>query len=127
MAGMKVVSVKVTATGDLDMEDLREKAVKHKDNLAAFMVTYPSTFGVFEEGVQEACQIVHDNGGQVYLDGQSDFCCVRMLVDLNTRLLFVDRCQLERSDGSYEPCGLWRRCLPSQVSVFASRSSAALG
>lgn len=69
MAGMKVVPVKVHSTGFLDLEDLRAKAEKHRDNLAAFMVTYPSTYGVFEGGVEEACQIVHDNGGQVYLDG----------------------------------------------------------
>lgn len=71
MAGLKVVSVKVQASGELDMGDLRAKAEKHKDNLAAFMITYPSTFGVFEEGVQEACKIIHDAGGQVYLDGLS--------------------------------------------------------
>ena len=71
MAGLKVVAVKVLASGELDMEDLRAKAEKHKDNLAAFMVTYPSTFGVFEDGVQEACEIIHSHGGQVYLDGGS--------------------------------------------------------
>lgn len=101
MAGLKVVPVKALANGNLDLEDLKAKAEKHKDNLAAFMVspnnllflpksntlqiTYPSTFGVFEDGVQtvcfpltslpvfnhsmKACQIIHDNGGQVYLDG----------------------------------------------------------
>lgn len=69
MAGMKVVPVKNKSDGTLDMEDLRAKAEKHADNLAAFMVTYPSTYGVFEDGIQEACKIVHDNGGQVYLDG----------------------------------------------------------
>ncbi|KAL5639102.1 hypothetical protein ACGC1H_006579 [Rhizoctonia solani] len=69
MAGMKVVPVKNLADGSLDLTDLREKAVKHKDRLGAFMITYPSTYGVFEPGVQEACQIIHDNGGQVYLDG----------------------------------------------------------
>lgn len=69
MSGMKVIPVKVHATGFLDLEDLREKAHKHRDNLAAFMVTYPSTYGVFESGVQEACKIIHDAGGQVYLDG----------------------------------------------------------
>ncbi|KJA25898.1 hypothetical protein HYPSUDRAFT_37384 [Hypholoma sublateritium FD-334 SS-4] len=69
MAGLKVVAVKVHNDGNLDLEDLRSKAEKHKDNLAAFMITYPSTFGVFESGVQDACQIIHDNGGQVYLDG----------------------------------------------------------
>ncbi|KAG6841751.1 hypothetical protein C0991_007080 [Blastosporella zonata] len=69
MAGLKVVPVKVHADGNLDLADLQAKAELHKDNLAAFMITYPSTFGVFEAGVQDACQIIHDNGGQVYLDG----------------------------------------------------------
>lgn len=69
MAGMKVVAVKVHPTGNLDLEDLREKATKHADKLAAFMVTYPSTYGVFESGIEEANKIIHDNGGQVYLDG----------------------------------------------------------
>ncbi|KAF9486297.1 glycine dehydrogenase [Pholiota conissans] len=69
MAGLKVVPIKVHNDGNLDLEDLTAKAEKHKDNLAAFMITYPSTFGVFESGVQDACKIIHDNGGQVYLDG----------------------------------------------------------
>ncbi|GAA6064721.1 hypothetical protein JCM10212_005844 [Sporobolomyces blumeae] len=69
MAGMKVVPVKVLPSGYLDMEDLKAKASKHSKDLAAFMVTYPSTFGVFESGVQDACSIIHENGGQVYLDG----------------------------------------------------------
>ncbi|KAF4623525.1 hypothetical protein D9613_002228 [Agrocybe pediades] len=69
MAGLKVVPVKVHPDGNLDLGDLQAKAEKHKDNLAAFMITYPSTFGVFEAGVQDACKIIHDNGGQVYLDG----------------------------------------------------------
>lgn len=69
MAGMKVVPIKTLKDGRLDMEDLRGKCEEYSENLAAFMVTYPSTFGVFEEGVQEACKLVHDKGGQVYLDG----------------------------------------------------------
>ncbi|KAG9314056.1 glycine cleavage system P-protein-domain-containing protein [Chiua virens] len=69
MAGLKVVPVKTHADGNLDLADLKAKAEKHKDNLAAFMITYPSTFGVFEDGVADACKIIHDNGGQVYLDG----------------------------------------------------------
>jgi len=68
MAGLKVVAVNVHPDGNLDLADLQAKAEKHKDNLAAFMITYPSTF-VFESGVQDACKIIHDNGGQVYLDG----------------------------------------------------------
>lgn len=69
MAGMKVVVVKSADNGNIDVEDLRAKAEKHKENLAAIMVTYPSTHGVFESAIREITQIVHDNGGQVYLDG----------------------------------------------------------
>ena len=69
MAGMRVVPVKNLADGSLDLDDLRAKADKHRDELAAFMVTYPSTYGVYEEKVQEACTIIHEHGGQVYMDG----------------------------------------------------------
>ena len=69
MAGMKVVVTKSTEQGNIDVEDLREKALKYKDNLAALMVTYPSTHGVFESAIKEIIKIVHDNGGQVYMDG----------------------------------------------------------
>jgi glycine dehydrogenase len=69
MAGMKVVVTKSTKDGNIDLEDLREKALKHKDNLAALMVTYPSTHGVFESAIREITQIIHENGGQVYMDG----------------------------------------------------------
>ncbi|MDF1517878.1 MAG: aminomethyl-transferring glycine dehydrogenase, partial [Lutibacter sp.] len=69
MAGMKVVVTKVTPEGNIDVDDLREKALFHKDNLAALMVTYPSTHGVFESSIKEITKIIHDNGGQVYMDG----------------------------------------------------------
>ncbi|WP_438711377.1 aminomethyl-transferring glycine dehydrogenase [Aquimarina muelleri] len=69
MAGMKVVVTKATEEGNIDVEDLREKALKHKDNLAALMVTYPSTHGVYESAIKEITKIIHDNGGQVYMDG----------------------------------------------------------
>ncbi len=69
MAGMKVVVTKTSENGNIDLDDLREKAVLHKDNLAALMVTYPSTHGVFESAIQEITKIIHDNGGQVYMDG----------------------------------------------------------
>ncbi len=69
MAGMRVVPVKSDVRGDFDLEDLRAKAEKHCDELAAIMITYPSTHGVFEEHVREVCEIVHRNGGLVYLDG----------------------------------------------------------
>ncbi len=69
MAGMQVVVVKTDPDGNIDMADLREKAIKHKDDLAALMVTYPSTHGVFEESILEIVALVHENGGQVYMDG----------------------------------------------------------
>ena len=69
MAGMDVVVVACDERGNVDLDDLREKAEKHSTNLAAIMVTYPSTHGVFEEGVVELCRIVHSHGGQVYMDG----------------------------------------------------------
>jgi glycine dehydrogenase len=69
MAGMKVVPVKCDAAGEIDVEDLRAKAAAHKDDLAALMITYPSTHGVFETTVREVCEIVHQHGGQVYMDG----------------------------------------------------------
>ena len=69
MAGMKVVVTKTDARGNIDIADLRAKAEQHKSDLAALMVTYPSTHGVFEEGIREICDIVHENGGQVYMDG----------------------------------------------------------
>jgi glycine dehydrogenase len=69
MAGMKVVVVATDADGNVDMDDLRAKAEQHADRLSALMVTYPSTHGVFEEGIREVCDIVHRSGGQVYMDG----------------------------------------------------------
>src|ERR1700686_3751007 len=69
MAGMEVVVVACDARGDVDVDDLRAKAEKHRKNLAAVMITYPSTHGVFEEHIREICEIVHEHGGQVYLDG----------------------------------------------------------
>lgn len=69
MAGMKVIVTKTLENGYIDIEDIRAKAVEHKDNLACLMVTYPSTYGVFEEGIIDICNIIHENGGQVYMDG----------------------------------------------------------
>jgi len=69
MARMKIVLVDCDEDGNVDIADLREKATQHKDNLACIMVTYPSTHGVFEDGIVEVCDIVHECGGQVYLDG----------------------------------------------------------
>ncbi|HCR48746.1 MAG TPA: glycine dehydrogenase (aminomethyl-transferring), partial [Bacteroidetes bacterium] len=69
MAGMKVVVVNCDDHGNIDVADLRAKAEAHAPNLAALMVTYPSTHGVFEEAIHEICEIIHQNGGQVYMDG----------------------------------------------------------
>ncbi|MBD2163781.1 aminomethyl-transferring glycine dehydrogenase [Calothrix membranacea FACHB-236] len=69
MCGMKVVAVACDADGNIDIADLKAKAEKHSHELAALMVTYPSTHGVFEEAIQEICEIVHKHGGQVYMDG----------------------------------------------------------
>ena len=69
MAGMEVVIVATDENGNVDVKDLEEKAHHHKSKLAALMITYPSTHGVFEEDIRKICQIVHDNGGQVYMDG----------------------------------------------------------
>ena len=69
MVGYKVITVSTAQNGDIDIEDFRSKAAEHNEKLAAVMITYPSTHGVFEEGVREICKITHDHGGQVYMDG----------------------------------------------------------
>lgn len=69
MAGFKVVPVNCLADGDIDLADLRAKAEQHSANLGALMVTYPSTHGVFEETIREICEVIHQHGGQVYMDG----------------------------------------------------------
>ena len=69
VAGMEVVVVKTDDMGNIDMADLKAKAVEYKDTLSCLMVTYPSTHGVFEASIQEACKIIHENGGKVYMDG----------------------------------------------------------
>ncbi|NAW51720.1 aminomethyl-transferring glycine dehydrogenase [Elizabethkingia argentiflava] len=69
MAGMKVVVVKNLENGEIDFEDLKMKVEQHKNHLAAIMITYPSTYGFFDENVKDIIQLIHDNGGQVYMDG----------------------------------------------------------
>jgi len=69
VAGMKIVIVKSTANGEIDVEDLKQKAEEHQANLSSIMITYPSTHGVFEESILDIIKIIHDNGGQVYMDG----------------------------------------------------------
>ncbi len=80
MMGLKVVVVKTDENGNIDMDDLLKRADEYADKLSSLMITYPSTHGVFEETIQEACQIVHDRGGQVYLDGAN----MNALVGLTT-------------------------------------------
>ena len=69
MAGMKIIVTKTTPEGNIDVEDLREKAIEHKDDLSCLMVTYPSTHGVFESSIIEITKLIHNNGGLVYMDG----------------------------------------------------------
>ncbi len=69
MAGMRVVVVATAANGNVDVDDLRKKAAEHRQRLSCLMITYPSTHGVFEDEIKNICAIVHDNGGQVYMDG----------------------------------------------------------
>lgn len=69
MSGMKVVAIACDSQGNIDVADLKAKAEKHRDSLSALMITYPSTHGVFEEDIKEICNIVHEHGGQVYMDG----------------------------------------------------------
>ena len=69
MAGMEIIVTKTMENGNIDVEDLRAKAIKHKDNLSALMVTYPSTHGVFESAIVEITNLIHENGGLVYMDG----------------------------------------------------------
>ncbi|GMH28022.1 hypothetical protein Nepgr_029865 [Nepenthes gracilis] len=69
MCGMEMVSVGTDAKGNINIEDSRKAAETNKDNLPTLVVTYPSTHGVYEEGIDEICEIIHDNGSQVYMDG----------------------------------------------------------
>lgn len=69
MAGMKIIVTKTMENGNIDVEDLRAKAIEHKDDLSCVMITYPSTHGVYESAIREITKIIHDNGGQVYMDG----------------------------------------------------------
>ncbi len=91
MAGMKVIVTKTAENGNIDVNDLRAKAIEHKDNLAALMVTYPSTHGVFESAIKEITQIIHDNGGQVYMDGANMNAQVGLT---NPAIIGADVCHL---------------------------------
>ena len=91
MAGMEIVVIKCDDKGNIDVNDLREKAVQHKDNLSSLMVTYPSTHGVFEEEILEICRLIHENGGQVYMDGANMNAQVGLT---NPAIIGADVCHL---------------------------------
>ncbi|MDB2606459.1 aminomethyl-transferring glycine dehydrogenase [Zobellia sp.] len=91
MAGMKVVVTKTDDKGNIDVTDLEEKVVKHSENLAALMVTYPSTHGVFESSIKHITQLIHDNGGQVYMDGANMNAQVGLT---NPSIIGADVCHL---------------------------------
>ena len=91
MAGMKVVVTPCDEFGNIDVDVLKEKAEEHKENLSALMVTYPSTHGVYEEAIMEITQIIHDNGGQVYMDGANMNAQVGIT---NPALIGADVCHL---------------------------------
>ena len=91
MAGMRVVVVRCDEEGSIDVEDLRSKALEYRDNLSTLMITYPSTHGVFEEQIQEICAIIHEHGGQVYMDGANMNAQVGLT---NPAIIGADVCHL---------------------------------
>ena len=91
MAGMDIVVINCDEKGNIDINDLREKAIRHKENLSSLMVTYPSTHGVFEEDILEICRIIHENGGQVYMDGANMNAQVGLT---NPAIIGADVCHL---------------------------------
>jgi len=91
MAGMKVVIVKCNENGDIDVDNLKEKASQHKETLAAIMITYPSTHGVFEVQIRQVCKIVHENSGQVFMDGANMNAQVGLT---NPAIIGADICHL---------------------------------
>jgi glycine dehydrogenase len=112
MAGMRVVVTACDARGNVDIEDLRAKAIEHREHLAALMITYPSTHGVFEEGIREICGIIHDNGGQVYIDG----------ANMNA---MVGLCAPGKFGGDVSHLNLHKTfCIPTAVAARASARSA---
>ena len=91
MAGMKVIVVKANEKGNIDIDDLKSKVDENKDNLAALMITYPSTHGVFESNIIEITNIIHKNGGQVYMDGANMNAQVGIT---NPKIIGADVCHL---------------------------------
>lgn len=118
MCGMKIITVGTDAKGNINMEEVRKAAEDNKDSLAALMVTYPSTHGVYEETIDEICKIIHDNGGQVYMDGANMNAQVRGL-DKNIKQRSLGICLnlllLGFVVGWFDqPWFHWSGCVPSQ-------------
>ena len=120
MAGMQVVVTKTDEKGNIDMEDLEEKANKYADNLAALMVTYPSTHGVFESSIRQITKLIHDNGGQVYMDGANMNAQVGLT---NPATIGADVCHLNLHKTL---CHSSRRWWPGRRSHLCSRAVKAL-
>ena len=87
MAGMKIVPVNCDDDGNIDLKDLEKKAIMNTFELSCIMITYPSTHGVFEPTIKDICRIVHENGGQVYLDGAKPKCTSRISKNLVSMVL----------------------------------------
>ena len=108
VAGMKIVVTKTDENGNIDIDDLRAKAEKHADNLSALMVTYPSTHGVYEEGIKEITSIIHENGGRVYMDGANMNAQVGLT---NPGNIGADVCHLNlHKTFRYSSRWWWTRC-----------------
>ena len=123
MAGMKVVVVKALENGYIDVDDLKAKATQHAANLAGIMITYPSTYGVYEETVKEITDIVHQHGGQVYMDGANMNAQVGLTAP---GLIGADVCHLNLHKTFAIPHGgggpAWDRFVCKTSSSFLTRS-----
>ena len=118
MAGLKVVAVKCDDEGNVDVDDLKAKAVEHKDKLAALMITYPSTHGVFEAAIREICDVIHENGGQVYLDGANLNALVGIV---QPGKIGADVCHMNLHKTFCIPGVLWRNTVSSPVARVCGR------
>ena len=132
MVGMRVVVVACDARGNVDVEDLRNKASEHKERLAALMITYPSTHGVFEEAIREICAIVHDCGGQVYIDGANMNAMVGLCAPgkfggdvshLNLHKTFcIPTAAAARASARSACARTWRRSSPATLAASARKA-----
>jgi glycine dehydrogenase len=126
MAAMRVVVVATAPNGNVDIEDLKKKAAEHRDRLSCLMITYPSTHGVFEDGIREICAIVHEHGGQVYMDGANMNAQVGLtspaaigadVCHLNLHKTFCDSARRRRSGDGAHRRGDASRAVPARTSA----------